>query len=177
MKKFLSAAVTHDGPMFHSAVSALVPTHHHDVEETAEPVIWNLPGFLGSARVSTSFGDLPIEALRLRDNLRTALGAIAPVKWIDKLHLDEDFLTKHPGAQPVRISANTFGPGRPARDLTVSPVQTVCLDPHVPTRFVQASDLCAQGRARRVITTGLTYYRFNCGNPVTIRVEGTLVRV
>lgn len=140
-------------------------------------VEWNLSGFAGTARVGTVFGDLPIQALRLRDEIRTAAGTIARVQWIDKVHLDEDFLRKHPSACPVGIRPNTFGNGRPMQELLISPRQEVCMDAHVASRFLPAVDLCTQSRAHRVYSTGLTYYRFHCGETVSVRVEGVWVRI
>ncbi|WP_431299225.1 Hint domain-containing protein [Tabrizicola sp. BL-A-41-H6] len=165
-----------DGAVLQSLLGGFSPSEREDVEPDA-PVEWNLPGFLGKTRVGTAFGDLPIEALRVRDDIRTATGALVRVEWIDKLHLDEDFLTKHPSAQPIRIPANAFGQGRPMTEMTVSPCQMLSPDAHVASRFVSGRDLCAQSRAHRAQSTGLTYYRFHCGAPVTVRMEGVLVRV
>lgn len=75
--------------------------------------IWTLPGFCGEARVTTSFGDLPIKALRRNDPLRLAQGSLATVEWVDHIHLEEDFLRFYPDAQPVLIEAGALGPGRP----------------------------------------------------------------
>ncbi len=176
MKRMLSELTRFDGAVLQSLLDGLAPNAREDVEPDA-PVEWNLPGFLGKARVGTAFGDLPIEALRVRDDIRTATGALVRVEWIDKLHLDEDFLAKHPSAQPIRIPANAFGQGRPMTEMTVSPCQMLSPDAHVASRFVSARDLCAQSRAHRVHSTGLTYYRFHCGAPATVRMEGVLVRV
>ncbi len=145
-------------------------------DEAPGPVVWNIPGFGGKNRVGTAFGDLPIEALRLRDEIRTSAGSMVRVKWIDKLHLDADFIKKHPDALPIRIPANCFGRGRPMKDMLVAPRQELCVDAHVATRFQTALDLYAQARAHRVQQNELTYYRFHCGEPVCVRVEGVWVR-
>lgn len=65
-----------------------------------QAVDWPLPWLVGEARVATTFGDDPAEALRCRDDIRTYSGATAKVKMVDKIHLDQDFLRKHPGALP-----------------------------------------------------------------------------
>jgi hypothetical protein len=148
-----------------------------DAQDEPGEVDWNLPGFAGNLRVGTVFGDLPIQALRVRDELRTASGATARVQSIDKFHLDEDFLRKHPSAHPVRVRANSLGIGAPMQDMLVSPRQEICPDPHVFSRYLQAIDLCKQSRAHRVQTPGITYFRFHCGKPVMIKVEGVWVRV
>ena len=161
-----------------AAVGPMPPPTPPPIADTGQGgVDWNLPGFGGRVRVATAFGDLPVEALRLRDEVRTSTGKIVRVQWIDKLHLDEDFLAKHPSAQAIRIPANAFGVGKPAQEMVVSPRQEVCADAHVATNFRSARDLCAQSKAFRVTVPGLTYYRFHCGDPVMVKVEGVWVRV
>ncbi len=140
-------------------------------------VDWNLPGFGGKVRIGTVFGDLPIEALRVRDEIRTITGSIARVQWIDKIHLDDDFLRSHPSAVPVEIAANAFGIGKPMRQMVVSPRQEICTEVHVAARFLTGQALQGAFNAHRAPSSGLTYYRFHCGDPVVIRAEGVWVRV
>jgi Hint domain len=138
---------------------------------------WYLPGFTGKARVSTTFGELPIEALRRGDDLRTYSGATVKVQMVDKIHLDEDFIRHHPRALPIRIPANSFGPGKPTNDLFVSPGQEICPDLHIASTFYKARDLPGSFTLDLSQSTGLTYYRFHCGQPTIVRVEGTWIRV
>jgi hypothetical protein len=138
---------------------------------------WYLPGFVGKARVGTVFGDLPIEALRPRDELRTYSGAMTKVEMVDKIHLDEDFIRHHPRALPIRIPANAFGPGKPMQDLFVSPGQEICPDLHVASSFYKARDLPGRFTMDLSQSTGLTYYRFHCGQPAIVRVEGVWIKV
>ncbi|PZR00732.1 MAG: hypothetical protein DI533_09405 [Cereibacter sphaeroides] len=140
-------------------------------------VEWGLPGICQRARVGTVFGDLPVEALRIRDELRTSNGTIARVQKIDTIHLDEEFLSLHPSALPVRIAANAFGAGKPAQEMLVSPQQEVSSEAHIAGRFVKAEQLQARVGALRASVHGATYYRFHCGEPVIIRVEGVWVRM
>ncbi|MFN6951772.1 MAG: Hint domain-containing protein, partial [Albidovulum sp.] len=108
----------------------------------AEPIRWALPGLCSGVRVTTSFGDLPVEALRKRDPLRTQSGSLALVAWVDRILLDEDFLAANPDALPVRISAGAFGAGLPERDLILSPHQPVNVSPSVyGQEFRRARDL------------------------------------
>ncbi|MES2143717.1 MAG: Hint domain-containing protein [Pseudomonadota bacterium] len=175
----MDALSVYEDSVFRAIRSATSSPDEALSEASDEPgeVDWNMPGFAGNLRVGTVFGDLPIQALRIRDEIRTASGAIALVQSIDKFHLDEDFLRKHPSAHPVRVRANSLGIGIPGQDMLVSPRQEICPDPHVFSRHLQAIDLCKQSRAHRVQTPGLTYFRFHCGHAVTIRVEGVWVRV
>lgn len=146
--------------------------------DTAEPRLsWYLPGLSGKSRVGTVFGDLPIEVLRVRDDLRTYSGATVQVQSVDRIHLDEEFLRKQPSALPLRIPANAFGPGRPSQDLLISPGQEISTDVHVVSNFVKASSLRSRFNPDLAQSTGLTYIRFHCGAPAIVRVDGIWVRV
>lgn len=136
----------------------------------------NLSGFIGQARVATAFGEVAIEALRVGDDVRTFSGQMARVRKIDKVNFDDDVMSLCPNVHPIRISANTFGPGRPMKDMTVLPEQEIGVDAHVATNFRTANELCSQARAHREKTTGHTYYRIRCDEIVTARVEGVWVR-
>lgn len=142
-----------------------------------QPVDWYLPGLVGKARIATAFGELPIEALRPCDDIRTYSGAIATVKVVDRIHLDQDFIRNHPGALPIRIPAGSIGPSRPTNDVYVSPGQEVSLDAHVATVFHKAKNLSDRFRMDLSYSTGFTYYRFHFGFPAIVKVDGIWVRV
>lgn len=158
-----------------NALSSLV--RPEPAEKIPPRLEWYLPGFLGRSRVSTIFGELPVEALRVRDDLRTFSGASAGVQSVDRLHLDEDFLRNNASALPIRIPANAFGPGRPVQDLLVSPGQDICADAHVASQFQKAKELRSRFSVDLGQSAGLTYYRFHCGTPTIVRVDGIWVRV
>jgi hypothetical protein len=138
---------------------------------------WYLPGFVGKARVGTTFGDLPIEALRPRDDLPTYAGATVKVAAVDRIHLDEDFIRHHPRALPIRIPADAFGPGRPMNDMLISPGQEICPDIHIASAFYKARNLPGNFTLDLSQSMGLTYHRFHCGQPAMVRVEGVWIRV
>lgn len=149
-----------------------------EVAEKAEPRLsWYLPGLSGKSKVGTVFGDLPIEVLRVRDDLRTHSGATVQVQSVDRIHLDEEFLRKQPSALPIRIPANAFGTGRPSQDMYLSPGQEISSDLHVVSTFVKASELRGRFNPDLAQSTGLTYIRFHCGAPAIVRVDGLWVRV
>jgi len=142
------------------------------------PIQWSLPGFCEGMRITTSFGDLPIQALRKRDPLRTQEGTLATVDWVYRVHLDEEFLDANPDAQPVRIPAGTFGPDRPERDLVVSPQQYVNVSPsQYSCDFRRARDLTDRPGIVRQPMTLVSYHLFHCATPQILMAEGLCVRV
>lgn len=115
-------------------------------------------------RVSTSFGEMPVQGLRANDPVRSATGTYVRVTATDKMHLDEDFLVSCPDAAPIVIPANCFGPGRPRNDLVVSPHQmlSTSANPAAP-EFRRARDLLGRPGVLRRPSYELTYYLFHCG--------------
>lgn len=132
---------------------------------------WGLPGFLGKARVTTSFGELPIEALRRRDQLRTITGDYLPVAWIDCVKLDGDFLRHHPEARPVQILAGVLGHGTPKTEIWVSRQQQVQYSSFKQETCTVNRLLQRKGILPRMNDLA-TYYLFHCGKPAMVCVEG-----
>lgn len=141
-------------------------------------IAWTLPGFGETARVTTSFGDLPLQALRRRDPLRTAQGTIRPVQWCDRLRLDHGFLGANPDAQPIVILANALGNGVPKTDLVVSPHQLIGIHPPgYHQEFRLARDLTGRPGILRRPVGQMTYHLFHCEEPAVVLVEGVAVMV
>jgi hypothetical protein len=78
--------------------------------------------FAAGTRIATPRGDVAVEDLRVGDLVEVLTGETAqPVVWVGHRHLE---CRRHPTPQhawPIRIRACAFGPGRPYRDLFVSP--------------------------------------------------------
>lgn len=138
--------------------------------------VWTLPGFDARAKVATVFGDLPLEALRRRDEIKMPNGTFRRVEWVDLLHLDGAFLGRFPDAQPVCLRARALGQHAPGHDLRLSPAQAVLVPgPGLPGtgRPRSARDLeRSHPGALRSPQTALTYVRFHCGVPCLVMVEG-----
>ncbi len=94
----------------------VVRTGREASEPSKTAMRWNLPGFDGKAKVTTSFGELPIEALRLRDPVKTISGSYMKVEWLDRMHLDEGFLNGFHDASPVRFQRGALGLNTPSAD-------------------------------------------------------------
>lgn len=159
-------------------VPPAAPAARRNRPKRSEPIQWHLPGLCDNVRVTTSFGDLPVQALHRRDPLRTQAGSLALVEWVDRIRLDEEFLGENPDALPVRIPAGTFRPGRPERDLIVSPQQLVNVgaSPYAQ-EFRRARDLLGRPGVVRQPVTMVTYHLFHCGAPAIVTAEGVCLSV
>jgi len=141
--------------------------------ETAQLPAWRMPGFCGQSKIMTSFGALPIMALRRNDAVKTHGGRFLKVTWVDKIMFDHEFLEAHPEAQPVRVPAGAIGPRMPDQDMTISPAQALHTEAHHgrPT-FRTASDIIGKRGISRRPEACVTYYLFGCGEPSTVCVDG-----
>lgn len=77
--------------------------------------------------IATERGDVPVEDLKAGDMVRTASGALRPVKWLGVQPVSLMFMSRD-RSMPVRISAGALGENQPARDLVVSPGHGVLVD-------------------------------------------------
>ena len=140
---------------------------------TRQLIEWKVRGFGPKARVMTSFGQLPVEALRRNDPVKTSTGDFLKVAWVDSFGLDSDFLTLQPQAQPMLIPAATFGPNRPEKDVLISPAQTLHISPTLGTGAVKAaSELTGWGRIARNTQNAFTYHVFGFEKDCTVCIEG-----
>ncbi len=136
-------------------------------------ISWTLPGFERRCRVSTIFGELPIHALRRRDKVRTRSGAFRDVQWIDEIRLDADFLARHPEGYPVQLRCSVLAPGLPARNMLVSPAQVVCTDGLIGAHKTgPAAEFQSHPGIFRAPQAEITYFRFHCGEPVIVCIDG-----
>ncbi|MBN9508019.1 MAG: Hint domain-containing protein [Alphaproteobacteria bacterium] len=109
------------------------------------------PCFAAGTRIATTRGDVPVEALRVGDAVRTRGGGSAPVIWIGQRHVD---CARHPrpdNVWPVRVRAHTFAPGRPRRDLLLSPDHAVFVrGALVPVRYLVNGATIVQQRVAAI---------------------------
>lgn len=134
------------------------------------PLRWTLPGFAPMTRIDCSFGRVHAAALRERDLVRTRTG-FRPVVWLDRIQLAPDFLDLHPDAQPVLVSAGTFGRGRPKANVVLSPGQPIAAAPGGPVRPTPARDFLNRPGVFRRPESSLVYTIFDLGEPVEVCAE------
>ena len=125
------------------------------------------------SRVSTSFGEVPAQALRERDRVRTKTGEYLEIQKIDRIALDRDFLQYHPGAQPILIRAGALATNIPKFDVVLAPYQQIdksqsCLR----ASGNRAVDTLRKSHCMRKIEPMITYTIFHCGRPAAVNCEG-----
>ncbi len=95
-------------------------------------------------------------------------GQAQPVTWIGHRHVDS---TRHPEPRkvwPVRITAGAFGPGRPCRDLFLSPDHAVYVeDVLIPVKYLINGATIAQ-----VPRNEVTYYHVELPEHSVLFAEG-----
>lgn len=156
--------------------SAIVEEEVDEEPVVAPQTAWSLPGFGPGARVATGFGHVPVEALRLRDPIKTRDGRFLPVKHIDTIRLDRRFLLTHPDAQPVEIPKHSLAANAPSRDLLMSGAQKI----RVPGQLNQtvgkpAKECAGLGKVQRKYHGYFTYHVFHCAEPCVASVDGLWV--
>ncbi|MCF4128153.1 Hint domain-containing protein [Methylobacterium sp. SyP6R] len=79
------------------------------------------PCFVTGTRIRTTRGDIAVENLEIGDRALTVSGSSRPIAWIGHRDLAmRDGVLPH-DLQPVRVGADAFGQGLPARALRLSP--------------------------------------------------------
>ena len=82
----------------------------------------SLACFAEGTRIRTTRGAVAVESLRVDDRVPVLMGSEAtPITWLGRRRVD---CKRHPEPThvwPIRLTAGAFGPGRPFRDLLLSP--------------------------------------------------------
>jgi len=105
--------------------------------------------FRAGTFIRTARGDVKVEELQVGDEVATKLrGSSAPIVWIGHRTVK---CTRHPNprrVRPVRIAAGAFGPGRPSRDLFLSPDHAIHVDDVlIPAKHLINGTSIVQGSA------------------------------
>jgi hypothetical protein len=91
-------------------------------------IVTDLPCFGAGTRIATLRGDVPVEHLVVGDWAVTAAGLARPIVWLGHRHMRGLDSSARPDTMPVRVRADAFAPGQPARDLILSPQHAVFVD-------------------------------------------------
>jgi len=139
----------------------------------ARPKKWALGGIYGGTRVSTSFGEVPAHLVRVRDQLRTRDGNFARVMRIDEYKLDDEFLSRHPEARPIRFQAKKTNGRSSGAPVYLSPGQVVLARNATGTETLRpASEFLNQPGVMPEATGPFSYFIFHLGTAALVRAEG-----
>ena len=122
----------------------------------------NAACFAAGARILTARGQIAVERLRCGDHVPTVSGRLRRIGWIGSRSVE---LARHPrphDVQPVLIAPDAFAPGRPHRDLLLSPDHAVFEGGTlIPVRYLLNGTTVRRQSMRRVI-----YYHVELEGPV-----------
>ena len=126
------------------------------------------PCFATGTRIRTRRGEVAVERLVVGDVVINPWGEALPVVWIGHRQVAAG---RHPrpwDVQPVRVLAGAFGPGRPARDLRLSPDHAVFVDGMlIPVRYLLNGATIRQEAVRSV-----TYWHVELERHDVLLAEG-----
>ena len=107
--------------------------------------------FATGTRISTAAGSVAVQDLAVGTMVRSVFGGLVKVKWVGMRDTD---CRNHPrpwDVWPVRVARGAFGPGRPFRDLNLSPDHSIYVDGVlVPVRYLLNGATIVQVETDRV---------------------------
>ena len=126
------------------------------------------PCFRAGPHIATDYGPVAVEHLQAGDRLRLARSdATAEITWLGHRHVN---CRRHPDPRavwPVRILAGAFAPGRPMRDLFLSPDHAV----HVNDVLIPIRHLVNGATIAQIETDTVTYWHVELATHDVILAE------
>ncbi len=110
--------------------------------------------FAAGTRILTPDGEVAVERLAVGQRVITQAGEEAPIMWIGRRQLDLRRHVRPAAVQPVRVAADAFADGVPARDLVLSPDHALLLEGHL----VPAKALVNGMNVTQLNRESVTYY-------------------
>jgi autotransporter passenger strand-loop-strand repeat protein len=130
--------------------------------------VGDVPCFAAGTLIATARGPVAVERLALGDHVLTVDGGTAPIVWLGSRRVD---CLEHPEPAkvwPVAIRAHAFGPGRPARDLFLSPDHAIFAEGVlIPVKHLIDGIMIAQ-----VAVTAVSYHHVELPRHAVIMAEG-----
>jgi hypothetical protein len=124
--------------------------------------------FASGTRVTTQRCPIAVEALNVGDEVVTCEGAAADIIWIGSRSVDCEAHPAPESVWPVRISAHAFGPGKPSRDLYLSPDHAIYAEGVlIPVKYLIDGKLI-----RQVKQSSVTYFHVELARHDILLAEG-----
>jgi autotransporter passenger strand-loop-strand repeat protein len=132
-------------------------------------IIAEAPCFRDGTRILTNRGEVTVEDLAVGDLVQTVLaGTTAPIVWIGHRQVDCAHHPKPRQIWPVRVAAEAFGPGRPGKELFLSPDHAVYVNEVlIPVKHLINGSTIVQVPVERV-----TYYHIELPRHDVLLAEG-----
>ncbi|MCZ7675779.1 MAG: Hint domain-containing protein [Roseovarius sp.] len=98
---------------------------HEGPGDSGQPVIpvddLVVPCFTPGTLIDTPRGRVPVETLAVGDTVTTLGHGAQAIRWLGRVTLGAGQLAAAPRLRPIRLRAGALGPGRPDRDMLLSP--------------------------------------------------------
>ena len=124
--------------------------------------------FRTGTRIAVAGGERAVERLRIGDRVRTASGALRPVRWLGRRRYPAATVAAQRQLRPVRIMAGALGQGLPRRDLFVSPLHAMLID----GVLVPAAAIVNGTSITRAPIAAVSYVHVELDSPDIILAEG-----
>ncbi|PHQ97512.1 MAG: hypothetical protein COB40_04220 [Marinosulfonomonas sp.] len=125
------------------------------------------------ARVTTAYGEYHAQTLRVGDRVLTKSGEFIPIKSIDRVTFDSDYLAYHPKVQPILIRAGALAQRVPTADVLLAPYQRIHASQTLARPAVAtAVDALGGPHVCRKPETMITYTVLGFDRDAVIRCEG-----
>jgi hypothetical protein len=135
---------------------------HHGLTE--KPIC---PCFTPGTMIATPRGEVPVETLRVGDQIVTRDNGVQEIRWLGKQTLSREVLARDHTIKPILIMAGSLGDNLPERDMVVSPQHRVLITGEPARRhfdeaevFVAATHLTNATGIKPLETLRVTYLHF-----------------
>jgi hypothetical protein len=143
--------------------------------------------------IRTIDGEMPVESLKLADQILTLDDGYQPLRWIGSKSLDTNHLKQNPKLRLIRIQAGSLGEGFPKKDLIVSPQHRILVRSKIAERVFGATEVLIPAKKLLPLTgieiqqenpAGVRYFRlmfsrhqiiFSNGSPTETLYFGPMV--
>jgi hypothetical protein len=126
--------------------------------------------FLVGTQIQTACGEIHVEGLKAGDLVKTVSGEMRPIRWVGRRTYRRGGARLN-ALDPIRIARDAIEPGRPRRDLYLSPWHFLLLDGYL----MPAKDLVNGVTIRQMAPAGaerLQYFHLALDTHDVISAEG-----
>ena len=125
----INASVTNElAQLRFDALQGFTQSSFSVVDDGSGPIEINIACYVSGTRIATPSGEVPVERLRIGDEVLTASCELKKIRWIGRRSYSADAVAAERKLRPIRIVAGALADGLPRRDLFVSQQHALLLD-------------------------------------------------